>query len=355
MATVKVKFRPSQWEGKEGTLYYQVIHKRVVRKIGTGYRLGRSEWNNGQLVFPSVESAAERHRYLSVLQRCLLKDTRRLHAIIQRLEKGGAAYTSEQVVDAYRLSDNDESWLCVFTGTIVRHLKRIGRERLSETYATSLNSFLRFRGIRGDIRFDEMDSDLMLEYETYLKGCGLVPNTTSFYMRNLRAIYNRAVEKGLVTDRMPFKHVYTGVEKTVKRAVSSEILRHIKNLDLSANASLELSRDLFMFSFYTRGMSFVDMAKLKKKDLQNGILSYRRQKTDQLLFVKWEKPMQDIADKYQNPHSPYLLPIILQPGSNERKQYLSAIHTLNHHLKIIGKRVASPVSLTSYVARHKWV
>ena len=54
-----------------------------------------------------------------------------------------------------------------------------------------------------------------------------------------------------------------------------------------------------MFSFYTRGMSFVDMAFLKKKDLQNGILTYRRKKTGQQLFIKWEKPMQELIDKYK--------------------------------------------------------
>ena len=69
-------------------------------------------------------------------------------------------------------------------------------------------------------------------------------------------------------------------------------------MDLSHDSSLEYARDLFMFSFYTRGMSFIDLAYLKKSNLQNGFLSYRRKKTNQQLVIKWEKPMQEIIDKY---------------------------------------------------------
>lgn len=103
-------------------------------------------------------------------------------------------------------------------------------------------------------------------------------------MRILRATYNRAVEKELTRQRYPFKNVYTGVEKTVKRAIPFNIIKRIKGLDLSWKPSLELARDIFLFSFYTRGMSFVDMAYLKKRDLKNGILVYRRQKNRAATF-----------------------------------------------------------------------
>jgi hypothetical protein len=86
---------------------------------------------------------------------------------------------------------------------------------------------------------------------------GLCPNTTSFYMRILRAVYNKAVEKGMTEQKYPFKHVYTGISKTVKRAISLNDIKRVKALELPANTSLSLARDLFLFSFYTRGMTFV--------------------------------------------------------------------------------------------------
>lgn len=354
MTSLKVKFRPSTVAAKEGTLYYQVIHNRMVRQISTGYRLFAHEWNGGDIVSPNATGQTSRSRYLDEVVCRLRKDTARLQSIIQRLERQGEVFTSEQVIDAYLAPDSDTGMFCAFARSVAGQMKRIGKERLSETYYTSANSFLRFRGVAGDIPLEDVDADLMVEYEAYLQGQGLVSNTTSFYMRNLRAIYNRAVEKKLVDDRQPFKHVYTGIGKTVKRAVSPEVMSRIKKLDLLSGSLLEQARDLFMFSFYTRGMSFIDMAHLKKKDLQNGVLVYRRQKTGQQLFIKWEPPMQEIVSRYADPESPYLLPIITRPGEDERRQYLSAIHRMNTRLKEIGNRVNATITLTSYVSRHGW-
>lgn len=112
---------------------------------------------------------------------------------------------------------------------------------------------------------DDMDSDMMMAYEAYLKNNGVSPNSSSFYMRNLRAVYNRAVEKELTSQRFPFKHVYTGVDKTVKRAVPIKVIKQIKEMDFSMNPTFDFARDMFLMSFYTRGMSFVDMAYLRKR------------------------------------------------------------------------------------------
>lgn len=178
-------------------------------------------------------------------------------------------------------------------------------------------------------------------------------NTVSFYNRILRAVYNRAVEKGMTTQRYPFKHVYTGIDKTIKRAVSIKVIRQIKELDLSASPSLDFARDMFLFSFYTRGMSFVDMSYLKKTDLQNGILTYRRRKTGQLLFIRWKKSMQDIIDKYSANGNTYLLPII-KDEENGRLQYRNTLHLVNNKLKEISNRIGLQPKLTMYVSRHSW-
>ena len=157
-------------------------------------------------------------------------------------------------------------------------LRRLGKERTSETYAAALKSFMTFRGYR-DVSIERLTTVMMQEYEAWLKAKGISMNTTSFYMRILRAAYNRAVDEGLAKQQFPFRHVYTGICKTVKRAVSVEDIKRIKRLDLSGRPALDFARDMFMFSFYTRGMSFIDMAYLKKTDLQGGVLCYRRRKT----------------------------------------------------------------------------
>lgn len=351
MATVKTKFRASSSSTKEGTLFYQVIHKRVPRQIHTGYKLYPQEWDaeNKEIVFPPG-IGDNRRNYLASLKDALRKDIKRLKSIISRLERADGSYTAEDVVESY-LSPTDTHSFISFAHTLVGQLKQIGKQYTA--YETAINSFTRFRKEQ-DVPLDEVDSDLMMAYEAYLKSKGICPNSSSFYMRNLRAIYNRAVDKELTEQRNPFKHVYTGIDKTVKRAVPLSVIRQIRDLDLNLNPAMDYARNIFMFSFYTRGMSFIDMAFLKKKDLQNGVLSYRRHKTNQQLFIKWEKPMQELIDKFDTSGTPYLLPIIKNCDNDARKQYKSDAHRVNQSLKKIGKMLGLAISLTSYVARHSW-
>ena len=180
-------------------------------------------------------------------------------------------------------------------------------------------------------------------------------NTISFYMRILRAVYNRAVEKGLTTQNNPFRHVYTGVDKTVKRAIPIKAIKVLKELDLSMNPTLDFVRDMFIFSFYTRGMSFIDMAYLKKSDIKNGILTYRRRKTGQELSIKWEKCMAEIVDKYPENKTDFLLPIIKE-SDNERKQYDNALHLVNYRLKELSeeKGLGLWVDIWGNDSAHDW-
>ena len=243
--------------------------------------------------------------------------------------------------------------LVSFTHATICQLNEIGRWRTAERYSIVIRSFESFLNGR-HLSLESLDVQVLLGYEMYLKRRGVCPNTVSYYMRNLRAIYNRAVEQGLTKQRYPFKQVYTGIDRTVKRAIPMSVVRQIRGLDLSSQPFLDWARDLFLFSFYTRGMSFVDMAFLKKNNLHNGVLSYRRKKTGQLLFVKWEKPMQDIIDKYPLSGSPFLLPIIRDNGMDEWKQYINASHLVNNKLKKIGGQLGLAAPLTMYVARHGW-
>lgn len=352
MTSIKIKFRTSSVSTKEGTLFYQVIHEREVRQINTNYRLFPTEWNKRLAQIRLSSFSEPRQVYLSELKDKVEEDTSRLGSIISHLERSTKAYTTDKIVDLFLSSSNNKGFVS-FTKNLMRQLKLIGKGRTSETYTTVLNSFIRFHG-EEDIPLKDIDSGLITKYEVFLKTKGLSQNSTSFYMRNLRAIYNRAVEKGLTTQQNPFKHVYTGIDKTVKRAISMTNIRQIKDMDLTSFPTMDYARDMFMFSFYTRGMSFVDMAFLKKKNLQNGTLSYRRQKTNQQLFIKWEKPMQDILKKYDTRGTSYLLPIIKDTNKNVRLQYKNAAHLINKKLKQLGEKLEIPAPLTMYVARHSW-
>ena len=371
MASIKVKFRPSAVEGKEGSIYIQVIHNRVVRQLGTNYKVFPGEWDErtGTIIVGGSRSAL-----LSSIKERYHWDIARLKKIAREYDLEQRRYTADELIAAFQHL-SEETSLFSFMHHTIAHLKQLGRERTSETYTATLRSFSSFRDGQ-DVPLDGITSDLMQLYEAYLKARGVRMNSISFYMRIMRAVYNRAVEKGLTQQNHPFRHVYTGVDKTVKRAIPIKTVKALKNMDLSMRPSLDFARDMFMFSFYTRGMSFVDMAYLRKTDLQNGILTYRRRKTGQQLTIKWEPCMAEIVAKYPENQTDFLLPIIKEQGNgrnseshqaclngrvvtdegkaNERRQYDSALHLVNYRLKDLSSLLKLQRPLSMYVARHSW-
>ena len=350
MASIKVKFRPSINENKEGTIYYQIILNRVIRQLKTDYRLFIHEWDEDNNVIIATNNS--RQNYLQSIEERIDWDIKRLHSIIAHLESKRVKYTADDIISTFQKQANEQSLFNFMQGVITK-LQQMDKQRTSETYRCTLKSFMQFREDK-DVLLEDIDSDLMMMYEAYLRGRGLTKNSTSFYMRILRAVYNRAVEKDLTTNLNPFKHVYTGIDKTIKRAIPLKAIKQIKSLDLSLQPSLDFARDMFLFSFYTRGMSFIDMAYLKKKDLSNGILSYRRRKTGQQLFIRWEKCMQEIVDKYDNPQSEFLLPIIKRADKDNRLQYQSALRFVNNHLKSVVALLNIGITISMYTARHSW-
>lgn len=232
-------------------------------------------------------------------------------------------------------------------------LRRIGRTRTADTYIEALSSIMKFRE-NADFHFCQFDSFMMERYEAWMRTRHLCRNTTSFYMRVLRTIYNRAAGEGLSYDGNPFKNVYTGIDKTSRRAITLREIIRIKRLDLSGDKPLEFARDIFILSFCLRGMSFIDLAYLRKTDLSNGFITYNRRKTGQQLVIKWESQMQRFLDKYKSTATRYLLPIIMREDGTEERQYRNSMLIINRRLKKIAAKAGLHIPLTLYVARHSW-
>lgn len=351
MASIKVKFRPSTVSGQEGTIYYQIIHDRKVRQFLSEYHVLPSEWDENRSMVTTTRKSERKSFILSVRER-IRWDVERLMRIDRKLDADGLSYIADDLIDEFNRYAREYS-LFRFMESIILRLRGNGKIRTAETYRATLNSFRNFR--KGeDIMLDCITSEVMEDYEAWLRKRGLVSNTISFYIRILRAVYNRAVEDNVIDDRNPFRHVYTGIDKTVKRALPLSVIKKIKNLDLSCNPVLDFARNMFLMSFYLRGMSFIDMAYLKKTDLKNGYVVYRRRKTGQMLVIEWTREMQTICDKYPENRSVYLLPIIRTAGTNEWCTYRNVGYNINHNLKKIALMLGVDVRLTMYVARHSW-
>lgn len=253
MASIKVKYRASTVEGHDGAIFYQIIHDRRVRHLGTNYRVNPDEWDEKRSIVKSRQPGGRRALIRSILER-IRWDVERLKKICRRLEKEGMPYTADDIIFEFKRYARQYS-LFNYMENIIAKLKRNGKCRTAETYTATLNSFRKFLSAQQstakglcyeDLMLDSITSEVMEAYEAWHRKRGNSPNTISFYTRILRAVYNRAVEEEIIENRHPFRHVYTGVEKTVKRAIPLTHLKRIKALDLKGSPALDYARDMFM-------------------------------------------------------------------------------------------------------------
>ena len=248
MASIKVKFRPSTASGREGSIYYQVIHGRIVRQVKTDYRIFDTEWDKRTSAVKILPEIGEnRKRYLREVAEHIDWDTRRLKAIVAQCDRQGGIYSADSIIEKFNRQTGEQS-LFRFMQGIIGQLKQLGKVRTSETYTAALTSFMKFREGQ-DILLCEIDGNTMMLYEAWLKGKGICPNTVSFYMRILRAVYNRAVEKELTEQKHPFKHVYTGIGKTVKRAIPLKCIC-LKKVDSQKESIIMTPHTEFQKKYY---------------------------------------------------------------------------------------------------------
>lgn len=351
MTSVKVKFCPSSNPDSPGKIIYLIKHENHSRQISTGFKLFPYEWNK-ELAKPFISCDMERAEFLNQICEKLENDLRSFERIIGHLESIKGNYTTDDVVRGFRRFQGEPTFFSFMDGILLK-LRNVRQSATASNYLAALRSFSRFRaGV--DLTIRSMNSFIMEDYQNYLKSEGLSRNSISFYMRIIRAVYNRAVYQGITLDKHPFRTVFTGYEKTRKRAISLAEIKRIREIDLKAYPKLDFARDVFIFMFFCRGMSFIDMAYLKRSNIENGILSYKRRKTGQQLQIKIVKQLDELIIKYYNRDSPFLLPIIKSPGQNEYRQYNVALRKVNTSLRKIGMMIGLPIRLTTYVCRHSW-
>jgi site-specific recombinase XerD len=190
-------------------------------------------------------------------------------------------------------------------------------------------------------------------------------NGVSLYLRTIRAIYNKAIKEKLISrEAYPFGRDGFQIQNspTQKRAISNDNIHLIRNLTVTPNTQIWHAKNYFMFSFFARGMNWVDMAHLKIKDIADGRINYIRRKTirktSKSFSIKINPQILEILNYYiQNKtKDDYVFPIIKRPDSMDdtRKDIMNEIKTYNKYLKKIATATGIQANLTSYVSRHSW-
>jgi len=347
MATIKVKLRPSSVVGRAGTVYYKVTHRRATQQITTNIRLQPNEWDamNEQV----STSFADR----SLIQNRIDSDISLLKRIVKDLENSGVNYSVSDIIKRYK-SPECHVLVLDFMHNQIRLLRNANRLGTALNYEKTMKNFTEFLG-GVNLPFSAMTEQLIADYNAFLVQRGMVRNSISFYMRIMRAVYNKAVRQKLVEQSHPFTEVYTGIDRTRKRAVSESVISQLYKLKLAEGTPLALARDIFIFSYCTRGMAFVDIAYLKKDNIQNGVICYARRKTGQLLSVRIEPSIQRIIDRYSSALSPYVFPILTSTETKQAyEEYQVAINNHNRLLRRLSKMLPAGCKLTSYTSRHSW-
>lgn len=346
MTTFKVQFKITNVKQRVGVILYRITHNGENTSVITGIKLPEKYWNKYKA---SIVSNNQTISYIDRIE----ADLQLLKRIDKRLSDKIQTYNVHEISSRFNANDEGQGFLSYMCMQILK-LKQFNKLGTANNYLHTLYSFMDF--LDGyNIGIDCLTEILVERYDLYLLNRGLKRNSISFYMRILRSVYNKAVKQRLVLQTNPFANVYTGVDVTKKRAVQPQILSIISRLDLSDKPAMQFARDLFLFSFYARGMSFVDMAFLKKSSISSNVLYYTRRKTAQRLSVKIEPCMQKIIERYNVSDSEFLFPILVSDiYSKSYQQYRKAVNRYNANLKKLSKYAELDVSLTSYVARHSW-
>ena len=262
---------------------------------------------------------------------------------------------------------NAKDDLRLYMPEVIGMLKREGKFPAMHVYACTLRSYEKFcaeerypKNTTASLSMQEIFTpERLKEYEDWLAGQQSSPNTISTYMRTLQAVYNRWMSPGIEGyNPVLFKDVYTKVEPRTKRALTAEQMEQLRNTDFSV-LTLRQQQVLtyFLLMFMLRGMPFIDLAHLRKSDLRNRRITYRRHKTGKLMVVDVPPDAMRLLQKNRDKtDSEYLFPL-LHGGlfmEEHHHRYQETLRHFNRELARLMKQLLPGVSVSSYTARHTW-
>jgi len=252
-----------------------------------------------------------------------------------------------------------------FYTDLIAHYKAINKVGNASIYRNSFNSLKSFKNTNElDFMFSEIDLNWLNEYEKWLISRNNAQTTMSLLFRTLRSAYNKAIQRIVLKSSYPFDAFKMSKfsVKTKKRAISKEDIKKIINLDLNGELPMmQLSHDIFVFSYLQGGINLTDIASLKHENVVRGRLQYIRQKTQRLINIPLQEQSQQMIERYKDVCSTsddYIFPILNKRIHVTGMQKFNRIHKImgkvNINLKKIGQKAGIDINLTTYVARHSY-
>lgn len=355
MATIKILLRDK--ENKDGLfpIVLRITKDRKPKLINMGMNCLKKDWDEKEACF--------KKSYPNYLQRnrALLNYKQKALTIIDSFNLDEIDFTLDQFEKMFKDKEQNKINLMEFWEDKIKDLNLAGRTGNARAHQDTKNSFFRFCKNQ-KILFKEITVEVLDKYETHLRATGSNDGGIGVRMRELRAVYNDAIKKGVVNEKYyPFKTYKVSKLKGrgFKKALLREEVRKIFEFDEEKYPHLVEAKHLFVFSYFTRGMNFYDMMKLRWENVVDDKIIYTRSKTKGRFIIRIINPIPEILNYYKNSNSNtgYIFPILLKEGLTPMQienRKAKKLKRFNSDLKKIAEILKIDKTITSYVARHSY-
>lgn len=349
--SVKIVLDSKPMSNGQYSVYLQIIKARQRKKINIGLKCYRENFENEQFLKVHPNYKAEN----KILNKIKVK----AEDIVRGFQLDDKDFSLEEFEEKFKGKQVNRKLVIPFFNEIIDEMTISGRIGNARAYSETKEALLKF--CNDKIKFTDVTPEFLEKFEAYMRSRGNKDGGIAFKMRELRALIKKAIQRKIMPkDDYPFDEYKIAKLKikTKKRALTIEDFKKFKNVDLSCRPELLEAYHYFMFSFYTRGMNFVDMMKLKKTDIKNNRIFYTRSKTKGNFSVELNDKANEIINYFKNKvKSDYVFPILLHNEmtplqvANRKHKVLARF---NYKLKEISKIAEIETHLTSYVARHSF-
>jgi site-specific recombinase XerD len=356
-------------KSEESPIFIRVIEDRKPRYIKTGFNAREIDWDFKENCFKTKYRKSEELHKIKEHQRnnlILRKKLDEANDLIKGLIEDDTVISSEQVKQEIIRSKNiGKHSILRYIETLIEEKKKLGKYGTAKCYNDLNNSLMAFmlNQNKSEISFKEITPAFLKKYEESFWAKGATGNGISFYMRSLRAVINRATkDKICKKEHYPFNdyNIASLSTETVKRAISKDDIDKVARFEVESNSQMFRSKNLFLFSYYCRGINFVDMANLKWNNINGNRMTYFRQKTGKYFDIELLKPAINILSHYKEcfykGENSYIFPILDENKHKSQVSVRNRLHKVlgqtNKDLKVLGERHGIKTKLTTYVARH---
>lgn len=333
----------------------RITHRRNTRFITLRWSVTAAEWNEESGI---ILTSCKRYKNIARINNQILQFFIEKNDILEKLiASGGADSLSVTEVKNHLLKKDEKVLFGEYTQRVISQLKLAKKDSNAFVYEQAAN-FIKKHANDKDIPFEKITFSFLKAAEARFLSNNNSLNGLSFYLRTVRAIYNRAIKDGVAKkDLYPFEHYSIKETKTKKRAIRKSDIEKIKARKLKKWSPQWHARNYFLFSFYNRGMNFADMAYLRVSDVGQDRLTYQRSKTSKEFSVKLTDATRKILRIYMKGKDldNYVFPIIERSDRGDQmKDLYNKRKTLNKYLKRLATECKIDTKITSYVARHSW-